>query len=339
MRNKVIACIMVLAMFASLGFMPGGDVSAADKYLKATVPSKYRTNYNIYSAIDISAWQGGLSESQFRQIRALGITHVIIRCGYTNLARFKMNKDRHFETNITNAYKAGMKIGVYYYSQAKTNTEARKEANYTVSLIKKHKSKISLPVVFDYEFGGRLYAGYAKKKGKKFMTNIAIAYCDKVRSAGFKPMVYANYSMMNTYVNRDTLHARYPIWLAHYTKNCKATSYNKEMAMWQYSSSGRLKNATTGKTIVSGRIDMNYVFVKKGTNNAWNASTGVKSSSSGKYKVKVTKALNVRKGPAKSYKKVGTYKKGKKVTIIATKNGWGKIKKNKWISLKYTKRI
>lgn len=337
MKNKVIACIMVLAMFISLGFMPTGEVSAAS-YLTATVPAKYKTGYNIYSAIDISAHQGGLSESQFRQIRALGITHVIIRCGYTNLALFRMNKDKHFETNITNAYKAGMKIGVYYYSQAKTPTEAKKEADYTVSLIKKHKSKLSLPVVHDYEFGGRLYAGYAKKKGKKYMTDIAVAWCDRIKANGYQPMVYANASMLTSYVNRDTLHARYPIWLAHYTKNGKATNYAKPVAMWQYSSSGRLNNAKTGKAIVSGRIDMDYVFVKKGTNSLWNASSTANLSSS-KFKVKLKKAHKVRKGPGKKYKKVGTYKKGKKVTIIATKNGWGKIKKNKWISLKYTKRI
>ena len=335
MKNKVIACIMVLAMFISLGFAPTGEASAAN-YITAKIPSKYKSNYNVYSAIDISAWQGGLSESQFRQIKALGITHVIIRCGYTNLALFRMNKDRHFETNIKNAHKAGMKIGVYYYSQAKTKTEAKKEANYTVSLIKKHKSKLSLPVVHDYEFGGRLYAGYAKKKGKKYMTDVSLTFCDTIKKAGYKPMVYANASMLTSYLNRDTLHAKYPIWLAHYTSGGKATNYAKTVAMWQYSSSGRLKNIKTGKSIVSGRIDMNYVFVKKGTNSPWNVT---KTTASKKYKVKVKQALNIRKGPSKKYKKVGTYKKGKKVTIIATKNGWGKIKKNRWISLKYTKRI
>lgn len=37
------------------------------------------------------------------------------------------------------------------------------------------------------------------------------------------------------------------------------------------------------------------------------------------------KVLNVRSGPAKTYKKVGTLKKGSSVTILSTKAGWKKV--------------
>lgn len=335
--------LIAAAMFVSLGFVPGGESSASGKLLSAKIPAKYSSGYDIYRAIDISAHQGGLSVNQFRQIKALGITHVIIRSSYTRLAYFGLKPDKCFKTNINNAHAAGLKVGVYHYSQAKTTKEAQKEAAYTLRQIAPYKSKITLPVVFDYEFGVRLNGRYAKKQGRTKMTNIAIAYCEAVRRAGYTPMVYANASMLNSYVNRDTLHAKYPIWLAHYTRKGKATDYSKEIAMWQYSSSGRLTNARTGKAIVKGRIDMDYLFVKKGTRSSWSpkpAKAKAKATApSGKFVVKTKCKLNVRKGPAKTYKKVRTLKKGKKVTIVKTKNGWGKIKNKQWINLEYTNRV
>lgn len=333
--KRTVAIVLAAAMFVSLGFLPGGESSAAG-LLSATVPTKYKNSCDVYRCIDISNHQGALSVSQFKQIKALGIPCVILRAGYTRLLTFTLKEDTSFRTNINNAYAAGMKIGIYYYSQAKNVDEAKKEAAYTLKLITPYKSKISMPVAFDYEFGGRLNAAVAKKAGRTAMTNNALAYCNAIRSAGFTPMFYGNVSMLNSYMNRDVIHSHYPVWLAHYTRNGKATDYSKDIYMWQYSSSGRLNNASTGKAIVKGRIDMDYVFVKKGTNFLPGTSA---ASISGSYKVKMKKTVYKRKGPGKKYKKNGKAKKGKKFTIVETKNGWGKIKKKQWIKLSYTKRI
>lgn len=58
-----------------------------------------------------------------------------------------------------------------------------------------------------------------------------------------------------------------------------------------------------------------------------------------KYKVKTTDGINYRTGPGTSYKKKGTYNKGKTLTIVATKNGWGKTSTGYWVKLSYTKKI
>jgi|GEM_PF-3315342 len=58
-------------------------------------------------------------------------------------------------------------------------------------------------------------------------------------------------------------------------------------------------------------------------------------------KAKVTaKALNVRSGPAKTYKKVGTLKKGAVVKVVASKGGWKKVQygtRTGYVSSKYLK--
>jgi len=58
-----------------------------------------------------------------------------------------------------------------------------------------------------------------------------------------------------------------------------------------------------------------------------------------KYKVKTTDALNYRTGPSTSYKIKGTHPKGKALTIIDKKNGWGKTNKGYWVKLSYTKKV
>ena len=348
MKKRALVCLTALAMFFSLAYMPGGEASAAG-LTTAKVPAKYKSGYYIYKGIDISNHQGVIPVSSYKTMKSMGITHVIVRSSYTRLKKsFQIDPDKSFKQNVKNAYAAGMKVGVYHFSQAKTVAEAKKEAAYTLKMVKPVKSRISMPVVFDYEFNSRLTSKYARSKGRDYMTKIACAFCDKVKAAGYSPMVYASASFYTGYVNRDTLHKKYPIWVAHYTRNGKATDYARTVAMWQYTSSCIPRHPRTNKCLITGgvkRVDMNYVFIKKGTHKSWMPGTAKATSSkktvskAKKFKVKTKCPLNVRKGPAKSYKKVDTLKKGKKVTIVKTKNGWGKIKNYRWINLKYTKRL
>lgn len=161
-----------------------------------------------------------------------------------------------------------MKIGTYHYSQAITTQEAKKEADFTLKLIKKFKSYITLPVFFDWEFGKRLNSSIARKKGKKYCTNICEAYCDKILATGFKTGVYANTSTMNGYLYPSVLEKKYKIWIAEYSKSL---SYKRTKYMWQYSSSAKIKG-------LAGSIDINKLYIKSSKK-----KEGEKSSYKGKY--------------------------------------------------------
>ena len=91
---------------------------------------------SLKKVIDISAWQGKVSVDSFKKAKADGVTGVILRSSYTTQKSFTLNRDKVFENNIKNAKKAGLPVGVYHYSQAITVDEAKKEANYVVSIIK-----------------------------------------------------------------------------------------------------------------------------------------------------------------------------------------------------------
>ena len=222
----------------------------------ATHPDKYssKNGYGAIRCIDVSNWQGVISVSSWKKVRKAGIRRVILRCGFTyQKDKFTKEEDAAFEKNIKNAWKAGMLIGVYYYSQATTIKEAKKEANYTLDIIRPYKNKITLPVCYDFEWGGRLNKKYAEKKGKEYMTDICEAYCDIIKDAGYTPMIYASYSVFTNNLYRKRLTKQYKIWLAHYTSKGKATDYPGAFYVWQYTSSGKVNG-------LDGRIDMNYIY-------------------------------------------------------------------------------
>lgn len=194
--------------------------------------------------IDISNWQGVVATSTFKAMKK-EIPWVIIRCSYTHQAEFSQDKDKSFDKNISNAYEAGMKIGVYHYSQALNTKEAEAEAAYIIKTIKKHKGKISLPVVFDWEFGKRLNATRAKKIGMTGCFQICRAFCEKIKAAGYEPMVYANLNTLNNYISSE-LPNKYKVWVAQYNDTC---DYRRPYYLWQYTSSGRVAG-------VGGKVDL-----------------------------------------------------------------------------------
>ncbi|MBQ9060683.1 MAG: hypothetical protein IJ128_06035 [Firmicutes bacterium] len=274
MRKKVLPILIALVMVLTTGFLPVNTTHAAVN--SAKIPKQYQSGYQIYKCIDISNWQGVITKAQFKKLKAKGVTHVIVRVGYTRWASFLRFADASYKKNIDNAYAAGLKVGAYYYSQAKSQKEAKKEAQKTVKLLKNYKSKISLPVAFDWEWGGRLNAKWAKKNGKSANTKICQAFCKEIKASGYKPMIYASSSVLINYLNRDTLHNQYKIWVAHYTGG-KATDYSRTMYMWQYSSTAQFGKSLTNTT----NVDINYMFVR--LSGKW-----VKASN-GKYRYKVGK--------------------------------------------------
>lgn len=204
-------------------------------------------------AIDVSAYQGKISVSDWKKVKKSGIECVILRSSYTTWQGFNIYEDKCFEHNIKTAVKAGMKIGIYHYSQAINENEARKEAQFVLKIIKPWKDKITLPVAFDTEFGGRLNSDVARRMGKQRYKQVCDAFCHKILNAGYTPMVYANLSTLTGYIAPD-IYKYWLMWVAQYHSRCE---YPHPVYMWQYSSSGKVVG-------LDGRIDMNNLYGQSG---------------------------------------------------------------------------
>lgn len=200
-------------------------------------------------AIDISNYQGVVPVEVFLRMKETGVTNVIIRSSYTQGARFVQREDASFKKNIVNAYKANLRIGIYHFSQAVSETEAIEEARYCLKTIEPYKRYIHLPVAIDWEFYKRLNSYVADKAGKQRCKQICDAFCREVRKGGYEPMVYANLSTLQSYI-ADDIYKTWKIWVAQYSRQC---NYKHEKYMWQYSSKGRIPG-------IPESIDMDYLY-------------------------------------------------------------------------------
>ncbi len=204
--------------------------------------------YSIVNGIDVSSYQKTVD---WNAVKADGIDYAFVRVGFRGYGDTgTLNQDGKYKQNLENAPKAGIKVGVYMYSQAITVEEAIEEANFILERIKGYE--ITLPVVFDFEYAatglGRLYHA---KLSKREATDICAAFCETVSAAGYTPMIYANKNMLETKMYADELDDKYQIWLANYTNK---TSYAGDYQYWQYSSSGKVDGITTG------RVDVNFFY-------------------------------------------------------------------------------
>ena len=178
---------------------------------------------------------------------------VIIRVGYRGYGSAgTLVEDPKFKTYLDGATKAGLKVGVYFYTQAITTAEAQAEAKFVLDRIKGYS--LQMPVYYDIESvdydTGRLDSAGLSKAQK---TALCTAFCDTIIKSGYSAGVYANYTWLNYYIDGAGLGRKYPIWLAHYTSN---TNYDQRMDMWQYSGSGTVSG-------ISAYTDVNVWYSGK----------------------------------------------------------------------------
>ncbi len=199
----------------------------------------------IRNGIDVSYYQGDID---WNAVKNSGVEFVFIRVGYRGLTTGSLNDDPKFTTYIQGALAADLRVGVYFFSQAITPAEAVEEANLVLARIASYN--LSLPVVIDYEYGGSGSRVSNTGLSKEAATSICAAFCDRVASAGYSPMIYANKSMLENGLDGAYLGQKYKIWLAQYAD--KATYANK-YSFWQYTSSGYVNGIST-------RVDMDIWY-------------------------------------------------------------------------------
>ncbi|MCD7796655.1 MAG: fibronectin type III domain-containing protein [Clostridiales bacterium] len=247
---KIFSVLLAMIMI----FQSSATVFASTKLKSAYTGSTYThqtkfDEYDIEYGIDVSKHNGTIN---FKKVKADGIDFVFIRVGYTGYTKssFSLNYDSNYKTYIKDALAAGLKVGVYWYSQALTTTEAVQEATKLLSAISSYD--ITMPVVMDYEFAGTSAGRLdSASLSKSKMTANVLAFLDTVSSAGYDACLYASKSFLENRMNVSNISSLYTIWLAHYTTS---TSYSGDYEYWQYSSKGSVSG-------ISGNTDVNFRYI------------------------------------------------------------------------------
>ena len=200
-----------------------------------------------HKGIDVSKYQGKID---WEAVKEDGVEYAIIRLGYRGYGTGAIQLDESFNENIEGALKAGIDVGVYFFSQAISEEEAKEEAEFVLENIKPYK--VTYPIVFDTEeVAGE--EGRMNKISKDELTDIAIAFLDTVEKEGYTPMIYANLKWFVANLDLERL-ADYEKWFASYTT---PYCFPYEISMWQYTDKGSVNGITGG-------VDMNISFKEWG---------------------------------------------------------------------------
>ena len=201
---------------------------------------------NVNFGIDVSKYQSNID---WNKVKKAGVNFVIIRIGYRGYgASGTLVQDPMFEEHFTNARNAGLKVGVYFFTQAVTEDEAREEAQGCNWVL--NGRKLDYPIYYDTEASTSPNGtGRADGLGKEDRTKCAIAFCEEVKDLGYKPGVYASTTWFRKRVDLDALR-KYTIWNAHYG----VSSSPIECDMWQGTEKARING-------YSGELDANISYM------------------------------------------------------------------------------
>ena len=194
-----------------------------------------------HKGIDVSKHQGNID---WTKVAADGVVFAFIRVGYGTEG--KLVEDEYFEQNVKGALQAGIKVGVYFYSQAITDEELLEEANLVLEKVKPYN--IELPIVFDVEkvSGGK---GRANELSVEERTRLTALFCQTIQDAGYKPMIYHNMEMGTLMLDLGQLE-QYDKWFAYYNDDLY---YPYAYKVWQYSEKGAVDG-------INEEVDLNIWF-------------------------------------------------------------------------------
>ncbi len=199
-----------------------------------------------YLGADLSKYNGDVN---FVSMKAAGVDYVMIRVGSRGYNTGKITLDEKFNDYIKAASEAGLQIGVYFASQAISQEEASQEADFVLQNLAPYQTSITYPVAFDMEFAAN---DEARIDGLRTADRTAIAttFLDKIKNAGYIPMVYGNKEWLIKEVDMTGLQ-QYDVWLS---QEEEAPDYPYQFAMWQYTTDGVLNG-------VPGDVGLDISFV------------------------------------------------------------------------------
>lgn len=192
--------------------------------------------------IDVSKYQGNID---WKAVATSNVKFVMIRCGYRGYLSGELTPDAYFEKNAIGAYQNGIAVGLYFYSTAINEQEAREEAAYVCQLIDSLKQKgvaVTFPIAYDFEefspkSNGDISRAAEVAKSKAAVTANAYAFLNYIKQKGYTPIMYCSKYGTTAHFDMSKLSC-FDYWLAHYTVNGQRSSYSGPYAMWQYTNKG-----------------------------------------------------------------------------------------------------
>ncbi|MDO5445153.1 MAG: glycoside hydrolase family 25 protein [Eubacteriales bacterium] len=263
--GKFILVLIAVFLSAAISVSPsayaGGDAAVpnegqAEPDIRVAPGLNYVDNELFYGDADgIPAASIGVDTSfyngmvDWEQLKEIGVDFALIRVGGRGWGNGSLYTDNWFRNSLLSAQKAGISVGVYFYSMAANSPEAKREALYVIE--KLDGIELDLPIYMDMEFSGDYPSGRTDGLPTAERVDFALAFCKEIERAGYSAGIYASESFFHDELNYDAI-SDYSIWVASYTENNKRPAF-ENFDIWQFTDSARLPG-------VSGSCDVNVRF-------------------------------------------------------------------------------
>lgn len=197
---------------------------------------------NAKVGIDVSKWQG---EVDFEKVRAEGVEFVILRLGVMKDKDTPLAKDVTFDTNFKNAKAAGLKVGVYVYSEADTVEKALENAKFVEENVK--AEDLDFPVAFDWEYWAKFHE---MKINLHRLQEMYTAFNEELESKGYETMLYSSQNYVKYNLWGDV--SDYNLWIARYSDNAPDLP-DLQFMLWQNTDKGKVDG-------IDGSVDLDIYY-------------------------------------------------------------------------------
>lgn len=203
------------------------------------------------TGIDVARYQGTID---WQQVAENGVDFAMVRIGYRTLRDGVIEADSNGRYNLQEAARAGIPVGVYFFSTAVSGEEAREEAEWVADQIARYP--ITYPVVYDCE-GFRDPESRQYGMTKEERTDAALVFLKTIKKLGYEPMFYGSKNELEMFWEMERIEKHYKVWVAQYPAQpypeTAQSSYEGKHQMWQYTKEGALPGIETD-------VDLNLCY-------------------------------------------------------------------------------
>ncbi len=196
-----------------------------------------------HKGIDVSKYQDSIN---WKKVADDEVEYAFIRLGIRGYTEGEILVDDTFQENIEGALDNDIDVGVYFFTQATSEAEAEEEAAFVIDSIERYD--VTYPVVLDIEAVTNTNAR-ASDLTKEERTKYCITFCEKIKEAGYTPMIYGNLKTFMLMLDLEQLE-EYDKWLAYYDEEMY---FPYAFKIWQYTNRGNVSG-------IAGDVDLNISF-------------------------------------------------------------------------------
>lgn len=202
------------------------------------------TEKEAKKGVDVSVYQGDID---WEKVKNAGIDFTIIRLGFRGYETGKIVLDKNFEDNIKGSLEVGLDTGVYFFTEALDEKEAIEEADFVINNLRNYK--INMPIVIDVEESANTEKTRTRDLTKEQRTKNVVAFCERVKEAGYDVMIYGNLKSFMIMMDYEELE-RFDKWFAYYRY---PFHFPYQIKMWQYTAYEKVDG-------IDGKVDVNLMF-------------------------------------------------------------------------------